>query len=183
MSLSRNGPTSNEKIDGGRVRVRQFKGPARPGLRINTQSAGLTAPLPLETEPTQGEKLFAEFISTHIALREELDQLTRELRAATEQVTEAELRARRAENLVYHTNTANFRKFKELENKHRQEIQIKTRKCQMLEINLKDQQERNLALEMRCKGLKWTIEKAQEGLEQELQKQVSAFISEHVKTA
>ena len=179
MSSSGNGPTSNEKIAVDRVGVRQFKG---PGLRINTQAAGVAAPLPLETKPTHGEKLYADFINTHKALREELDHLARELRAANERANEAELRARKAENMWYQANTANFRKLKELEDKHRVEIQNKARKYQMLETSLENQQRRNKALEMRCKDLNWTIEKVKGELGQERQRQVSAFLSEHTKT-
>ena len=180
MSLFKNRPSSNEKIDVDRVGVRQSKG---PGLKINTQATGLTAPLPLKTEPMRGEKLYADFISTHKALREELDQLTHELRSANKRATEAELRARKAENMVYQTNSASFQKFKELENKQRSEIQSKVRACQMLKINLEEQQRRNKALEMRCNDLNRTIEKVKQELEKERQRQLSAFFSEHTKTA
>ena len=179
MSLSENGPTSDEKIAVDRVGVRQSKA---AGLRIDTQAAGLAAPLPLETEPTHVEKLYADFISTHKALREELDHLTHELRTANKRANEAELRARKAENMWYQANTANFRKLKELEDKHRVEIQSKARKYQTLEINLENQQRRNKALEMRCKDLNWTIEKVKGELGQKRQRQVSAFLSEHTKT-
>ena len=179
MSLSGNGSTSNEKLAVDRVGVRQSKG---PGLRINTQAAGLAAPLPLEAEPTHAEKLYADFISTHKALRTELDHLTRELRTANEQAKEAELRARKAENMIYQVNSANFQKLKELEDKHRVEIQNRARKYQMLVVNFENQQRRNNALEMRCKDLSWTIEKMKEELVRERQRHMSAFLSEHTKT-
>lgn len=90
VSISGNAPTSNEEISLDRVDVRKSKG---SGLRINTQAAGGTAPRPPRTEPTHGEKLYADFIRTHMALRGELDLLTRELRAANERANEAERRA------------------------------------------------------------------------------------------
>ena len=179
MSLSGKRPTSNEKMAVDRVSVRQSKG---PGLRINTQAAGLAAPLPLETEATHGEKLYADFIRTHKMLRGELDHLTRELRAANERANEAELRARKAENMGYQANSANFQKLKEVEDKHRVEIQSKARKYQTLEMNLESQQRRNQALEAQCKALNWTIEKVKGELGQERQRQISAFLSEHTKT-
>ena len=179
MSLSGNGSTSNGKKAVDRVGLRQSKG---PGLRINTQAARLAAPLPLEAEPTHAEKLYADFIITHKALRTELDQLTRELRTANEQAKEAELRARKAENMVYQVNSANFQKLKGLEDKYRVEIQNSVRKYQMLVVSLESQQRKNKTLEMRCMDLSWTIEKLKEELGQDREKQMSAFLSEHTKT-
>ena len=179
MSVSGNAPASNEGMLLDRVDMRKSKG---SGLRINTQAVGVTAPRPLRTEPTHGEKLYADFIRTHMALRGELDLLTRKLRAANERANEAERRARNAENMGYQANSANFQKVKELEYKHRVEIQNKARRYQMLAMDLENQQRRNEALEMRCKDLSWMIEKVKEGLEQEQQREISAFISEHTKT-
>lgn len=82
----------------------------------------------------------------------------------------------------YQANSANFHKVKELEYKHRVEIQNKARKYQVLATNLENQQRRNKFLEMWCKDLSWTIEKVKEGLEPERQREMSAFLSEHTKT-
>ena len=178
VSISGNKPTSNEKtID--RVDLRKPKG---PGLRINTQAARFTAPLPPRAEPTHIEKLYAEFIRTHKILREELDNLARELRAADQRAHEAELRARKAENMAYQANAANFQKLREVEAKHKVELQNNARKANMLETNLENQQRKNKSLEMRCMDLTWTIEKAKEELAQERERQMSAFLSEHTKT-
>ena len=186
VSLAGNSPTSNEKMAMVRLGVRQSKG---PGLRINTQAAGLAATPAQRTEPTHGEKLYADFTTIHKALRGELDHLTRELRvrgdslrAANERASEAELRARNAENMRYQANSANFQKLKELENKHRAEIQSRVRKCQTLETNLDHQRRRNETLEARCKNLNWMIEKLKGELGPERQRQVSAFLKEHTKS-
>ena len=178
VSISGNKPTSNAKtVD--RVDLRKSKG---PGLRINTQAAGFAAPLPPRTGPTHLERLYADFIRTHKVLREELDHLTHELRAANERAHEAELRARKAENMGYQANVANFQKLRELENKHKVELQNSARKYNTLATNLEDQERKNKALEMRCRDLSWTIEKAKEELGQERQTRLSAFLSEHTKT-
>lgn len=180
-TLSRNGPTSTEKIAVDRVSVRQSKAPS---LRINTQAAALATLLPSSTEPTHVDQLYADFIRTHHALRIELDNLTHKLHTANNRAKDAESRARKAENTTYQANNAHFQKLKELGDKHRVEMQSMVGKHQTLEINLENQRRRYRVLEARCEDLKWVIGKVKGEMgEERLGRMFAAVFGEDTETA
>ena len=192
VTLSENGPTSNDKMAVDHISVRQSKAPS---LTINTQAASLATSLPSRTSPTHLEKLHADFIRTHQALRIELDHLTHELLAANQRAKDAkllaanhrakdaELRARKAENTAYQANNAHFQKLKELDDKHRAEMQSMVGKYRTLEINLENQRRKYKALEARCEDLKWIVEKVKGELGPEGLGRMFAFLTEDTTTS